>query len=135
MITEVVGEKRINLAYLIWEKEVAIVGMFSDNVQYWIKEPLKVMLTNEEKWLSEGVFMDRELNVSIGRKVITLLNVHDNIVKINKLAGITEMVHSLVELNNNGNLENGRLSNMLLRYHVTGSEEFTHFEPISLQYK
>ena len=54
-ITDVVGEKRrIDLAYLIQNldssKEVANVSMFSDNIQYQIKEPLKVMLiTNEEK--------------------------------------------------------------------------------------
>ena len=58
-ITVAVGEKRIDLASLIRGKEVAVVRMFSDNVQYQIKEPLKVMLlTNEEKWLLEGVFTE-----------------------------------------------------------------------------
>ena len=52
-------------------KEVAVVSMFSDNIQYQIKEPLKVMLImNEEKQLPEGVCMGRELNASMGRKVI-----------------------------------------------------------------
>ena len=75
-ITDVMGKKRIDLAYLIWNldssKEVAIVSMFSDNVQYQIREPLKVQLiTNKENQLPEGVFMDRELNASVGRKLIT----------------------------------------------------------------
>ena len=45
-----------------------------------------------------------------------------------------EMVISLDELNNTGNLENGRLGHVLLRY-VTGSEAFTSFEPVAPQYK
>ena len=48
MIADIVGEKRISLAYLIQNldsnKVVAIVSMFSDNVQYQIREPLKVLL-------------------------------------------------------------------------------------------
>ena len=63
IITDIMGKKRIDLAYLIQNldtsKEVTVVSMVSNNVQYWIKEPLKVMLlTNEEKWLPKGVFMD-----------------------------------------------------------------------------
>ena len=72
MITDVVGEKRIDLDYLIQGKEVAGVTMFSDNIQYWIREPLKVLLImNEEKTLPKGTFMGRELNESIRRKLIT----------------------------------------------------------------
>ena len=37
MITDIVREKRIDLAYLMQGKEVAIISMFSDNVQYQIK--------------------------------------------------------------------------------------------------
>ena len=73
--------------------------------------------------------------MSVGRKVIMLLNVHDNIVKMDKLAGIMEMVLSLYEFDNTDNLENGRLSNVLLRCHVTGSDEFTCSEPVTPQYK
>ena len=134
-ITDIVGEKRISLAYLIQGKEVAVVSMFIDSVQYWIKEPLKVMLMNEEKRLLDGMCTDRELNASVGRKVIMLLDVHDDIVKMDKLVDVMEMVLSLDELDNTDNLENGRLSNMLLRLHVTGSDEFTCFEPVTPQYK
>ena len=52
-----------------------------------------------------------------------------------KLACVTDMVLSLDELDNTGNLENRRLSNVLLRYHVTGSEEFTSFESVAPQHK
>ena len=80
---------------------------------------------NEKKQLPEGVFMDRELNTSIGRKLITIpLDANDIIVKTDKLACVTEVVLSLDELDNTDNLEDGRVSNVLLRYHVTGSEEF-----------
>ena len=47
-INNVVGEKRINLSYSIWNfdssKEVAVISMLSDNVQYEMKEPLKLKL-------------------------------------------------------------------------------------------
>ena len=109
--------------------------MFSDNVQYHIKKPLNVMLSNEEEQLLEGVFMDRKLNASIGRKVIVLLDVHDNIIKMNKLAGIKEIGLSLDELDNTDNLEDRNLSNILLSHHVTGSEEFKCLEPITPQDK
>ena len=100
--------------------------MFSDNVQCQIRKPLKVLLiTNEERQLLEGVLTDRKLNASIGSKLITtLLCANNNIIKTNKLACFMKVVLSLDELNNTDNLEDGRLSNFLLRYHVTGSEEF-----------
>ena len=50
MITDIVGEKRIDLTYPIRGQEVVVISMFSDNIQYQIKEPLKVLLiTNKEK--------------------------------------------------------------------------------------
>ena len=67
--------------------------MFS-NVQYQISEPLKVLLImSKERQLLEGVFTDRDLNASIGRKLITTpLDANNDIMKIDKLACITEMV-------------------------------------------
>ena len=42
-ITDIVGEKRIDIAYQIknWNsnKEVAVVSVFSDNIQYEFMEP------------------------------------------------------------------------------------------------
>ena len=120
-ITNVMGEKRINLAYPIQGKEVAIVSMFSNNIQYWKREPAKILLiTSKQKQLLEGVFTDRGLSASIGRKLITnLLDANDNIVKMDKSAHVMGVVISLDELDNTDNLEDRRLSNILLRYHVT----------------
>ena len=42
-INNVIGGKRIDLSYLIWNldsgREVAVIKMLSDNVQYEMKEP------------------------------------------------------------------------------------------------
>ena len=54
---------------------------------------------------------------------------------MDKLACVKDMVLSLDEFNNTDNLEERKLSNVLPRYHVTGSEEFTSFEPVAPQYK
>ena len=47
--TDVVGEKRIDLAYPVWGKEVAIISMFCDNIQYQIMESLNVLLIRMRK--------------------------------------------------------------------------------------
>ena len=94
------------------------------------------MITNEEGQLPEGVFTGRELNEFVGRKRITAsLDTKENVLKANKLAGIMEMVISLDELDNNDNLESGRLSSILRQYYVSDSEEFINFEPVTTQYK
>ena len=45
-ITDIVGEKRIDLSYPIQNfdlsKEVAVVGLFSDNIQYEFMKPWMV---------------------------------------------------------------------------------------------
>ena len=58
-----------------------------------------------------------------------------NVSKMNKLAGVTEMVISLNELSNSDDLEDGKPSKVLLRHYLTSSEVFTNFEPVSPQYK
>ena len=59
----------------------------------------------------------------------------DQVIKKNKLRGITEMVLNLDELDNSDNLEDGRPSNSLLTYHVTSNEDFMLFKPHTPQYK
>ena len=87
---------------------------------------------NKEKQLLEGVFLDKELNVSVGRKLITTpLDTNNNIINMGKLACDIKMVISLDELDNTDTLEDGRLSNLLLMCYVTGSEDFISFEPAS----
>ena len=132
------GEKRINLSCPIRNldssKEVVIVSIFSDNIQYRINEPLKVLLImNEEKHLLTGMFTSMQLNRFVRRKVITTpLDTNKNVFKTDELAGITEMALSLDELDNTDNLEDGRLSNVRLSYHMTGSDMSMHFEPIEI---
>ena len=61
--------------------------------------------------------------------------VDDQVTKMNKLKGITEITLNLDELNNSDNLKDGRPSNEFLTYHVTDNKGFTHFEPDTPQYK
>ena len=121
-IIDIVGEKKIDLAYLIRGKKVAIIIMFSNNVQYQIREPLKVLLIiNEEKELLKGTFTGRELNASVEMNLRTSpLVAKGNIIKTDKLAHVTGMVLSLDELNQTDNLEDRRLSNILLTHVVYG---------------
>ena len=61
--------------------------------------------------------------------------VDDQVIKKNKLKGITEITLNLDELDNSDNLKDGRPSNELLTYHVTDNKDFTCFEPDTPQYK
>ena len=110
--------------------------MFSDNVQYQVKKPLKLRLSNGEKMLPEGRFTAGELSAFIGRNLlIAPIYGSENIFKTSKLAGITEIVISLNKLNNSDNLEDGKPTNILLKHHMTSSKEFTNYEPVIPQYK
>ena len=131
-IIDIIGERRIDLTYPIRGKAVAVVSMFSDNVQYWLKESMKVLLkTGEEKKLSNGLYTDKEINALEKSKLVP----HDYVFKKNKLEHVTEMVISLNEFDHTDNLENGRPSNVLFKYDMTNSKEFISFEPTTPQYK
>ena len=107
-ITDIVGEKRIDLAFLIKGKELANVSMFNDNVQYQIRNSVKLLpKTGQKEELLKGVYTDRKLDLDVGLKLKSQLVSCDYIIKMNKLAGVTEMVISLDELNNTDNLEDG----------------------------
>ena len=54
---------------------------------------------------------------------------------MNKLAKFTDMIFNLDELDNANNLEDGRPSNTLFTYYVSGSEDFMRFEPKTPPYK
>ena len=86
--------------------------------------------------IPSGTYAGREL-LSIVEGIIELnqLVVDDQVIKRNKLKGITEMIINLDELDNSDNLKDGRPSNKLLTYHVTDDKDFTHFEPNIPQYK
>ena len=61
--------------------------------------------------------------------------IDNQVTKMNKLKGITEIIINLDELNNSVNLKDGRPSNELLTYYVTDDKDFTRFEPQNLKYK
>ena len=62
-INDVICEKRIDLSYPIrFNKEIAVVSMLSNNVQYWLQGSIEVLLkTGKKIVLNKGVYMDREL--------------------------------------------------------------------------
>ena len=136
----IIGEKRIDLSYPIHSfntrKEITVISMLSDNVQYWLKGPMKVPLkTGEIINLTKGMYTDRELNPLMGMEVKLKSGSDEDVLKMNKLKGITEMILNLNELDNSNNLEDGSPSNVLLTYHVTANESFMRFEPVTPQYK
>ena len=80
--------------------------------------------------------MDKELNSLIGMELKSqILDSHNDIQRTNKLVNGTKITISLNELNNSDNLEDGKPSNTLFTYFVTGPEYFMCFEPQSPQYK
>ena len=67
-INDIIGEARIDLFYPIKGKEIAVVSMFSDNVQYWLWGSVEVLLkTGKKIVLNKVVYTDKELNALILR--------------------------------------------------------------------
>ena len=141
-INNIKGEERIDLSYSIQNfdsgKEIAVIRMLSDNVQYQILKLCSVMnpISDTKKMIPSGTYAGREL-LSILEGIVELNQfvVDDQVTKMNKLKGITEITLNLDELNNSDNLEDGHPSNALLTYHMTDDKDFTHFEPDIPQYK
>ena len=130
MINDVKGEKRIDLSYSIHSnKEIAVVSLFSNNIQYKIPKLHSVMDSDSKKLIPSKTYAGRELlSILEGMVELNKFLVDDQVTKMNKLKGITEMIINLDELDNTVNLEDGRPSNSLLTYHVTSNEDFTSFE-------
>ena len=133
------GEKRIDLSYSIHSgKEITVIRMLSDNVQYEILKLRSVMdpISDTKKMIPKGAYAGREL-ISMLEGIIELnqFEADDQVTKMNKLNGITEITLNLDELNNSDNLKDGRPSNELLTSHVTDDKDFTHFEPQTPQYR
>ena len=137
-INDVKGEKTIDLSYPIHsKKEIAVVSMHSNNSQILLRRSIEVLLNMGKKIvLNKGVYTDKELNSLTGTELKSkMLNFRNDILRTNKLEGITKMIISLNELDNSDNLEDGRPSNVLFTYHVTSSECYMLFEPQTPQYK
>ena len=141
-INNIKGEKRIDLSYSIQNfdsgKEIAVIRMLSNNVKFEILKLRAVMVPISElkKMIPKGAYAGRE-SISMLERIIELnqFEVDDQVTKMNKLKGITEITLNLDELNNSDNLKDGRPSNSLLTYYVTSNEDFVHFEPQTPQYK
>ena len=136
MIKDVTGEKRINLPYPIKGKDIAVVSMFSNNVHYWLQGSIEVLLkTGKNIVLNKGVYTDRELNSLRTKLKSQMLDSCNDVLRTNKLEKVTKMAISLNELENSNNCEDGKPSNTLFTYYVTGPEYSTHFEPVTPLYK
>ena len=138
-INDIKGEKRIDLSYSIdSDKEIAVIIMLSDNIQYNILKLRSVMdpISDRKKMISTGTYASRQL-LSMLEGIIELnqFEVDDQVTKMNRLKGITEITLNLDDLDHSDNLKDGRPSNSLLTYYVTSNEDFTHFEPQNPQYK
>ena len=136
-INDIKDEKRIDLSYSIdSEKEIAVIIMPSDNIQYKVLKLCSVMDSDSKKLIPSGTYASRELlSMLEGMIELNKFLVDDQITKTNKLKGITEITLNLDELDNSNNLEDGRPSNSLLTYYMTSNEDFMHFEPQNPQYK
>ena len=135
-------KKRIDLSYSIQnfdsDKEIAVIKMLSNNVKYEILKLRSVIdpISDAKKLIPSGIYAGREL-ISMLEGIIELnqFEVDDQVTKMNKLKGITEITLNLDELNNSINLKDGRPSNELLTYHMTDDRDFMCFEPQTPQYK
>ena len=119
-------------------KEIAVIGMLSDNVKYEKLNPRAIMdpISNTKKMIPSGTYAGRELlSIVEGMVELNQFVVDDQIIKKNKLKGIMEMIINLEELNHSYNLKDERPSNTLFMYHVTDDKDFTHFEPQTTQYR
>ena len=148
-INNIKGEKRIDLSYSIQNfdsttgqgeasKEIAFIRMLSNNVKYEILKLRAVMdpISNTKKMIPSGTYASRKLlSMLEGMVEINEFLVDDQVTKMNKLKGITEITLNLDELNNSDNLKDGTPSNELLTYHVTDDKDFTCFEPQTPQYR
>ena len=117
-------------------KEITVIIMLSDNIQYKVRKLCSVMDSDRKKMISSGTYASREL-LSMLEGIIELnqFEVDDQVTKMNKLKGITEITLNLDELDNSDNLKDGRPSNELLTYHVTNDKDYTRFEPQTPQYR
>ena len=136
-INDFIGEKRIDLSYPIKGREIAVISMFSNNVQYWLQGTIEMLLKMGKKIvLNKAVYMDKELNALIGLELKSqMMDSHNDVLRTNKLEKVTKLSISLNELNNSDNLEDGQPSNTLFTNYVTGPEYSMHFKPVTPQYK
>ena len=118
-------------------QKLQLLAMLSNDVQYWLQGSIEVLLeTGKRVVLNKGLYTDKELNSLIGLELKSqMMDSRNDVLRTNKLENVMKMVINLKELDNSDNLEDGRPSNTLFTYHVTGPEYSMHFEPRIPQYK
>ena len=101
-INNIKGEKRIDLSYSIHsDKEIAVIRMLSDNVQYEILKLRAVMdpISDTKKMIPSGTYAGRQLlSIVEGMVELNQFETDDQVTKTNKLKGITEITLNLDEL-------------------------------------
>ena len=105
--------------------------MLSDNVQYHLLKLCLVMdpILDTKKTIPSGTYAGRQLlSIVEGMVELNQFEVDDQVTKMNKLKGITEITLNLNELNNSDNLKDGRPSHKLLTYHVTDDKDIYAFQ-------
>ena len=60
-IDDIIGEKMVDLDSLTRGKDVTVVSMFSDNIQYEFMEPWNMDAELSNKWIKAGNYTRREL--------------------------------------------------------------------------
>ena len=112
-INDIKGEKRIDLSYSIQNfdstkeplgarsTEVAVIRMLSNNVKYQILKLCSVMdpISGTKKMIPSRTYAGRELlSMLEGMVELSEFIVDDQVIKKNKLKGITGMILNLNEL-------------------------------------
>ena len=117
-INGIKSDKIIDLSYSIQNfdsgKEIAVIRMLSDNVKYKILKLRAVMdpTSDTKKMIPSGTYASGELlSMLEGMVELNQFLVDDQVTKMYKLKGITEMILNLNELDNSDNLKDGRPSN------------------------
>ena len=108
MINNIIGEKTIYLSYPIRNfdssKEVAVIIMLSDNVQYKIIKPRSVIDSTSpgnKKLILSRTYAGRELIYILeGMIELTQFENDERVIKKNKLRWFTEMIFNLNKLDN-----------------------------------
>ena len=101
-------------------EKIAVVSMHITNSQVLLHRSIEVLaITSKKIVLNKGVYTVKELNSLIGMELKSqMLDSRNDVLRTNKLEGITKMIISLNELDNSDNLEDGRPSNVLFTYYV-----------------
>ena len=131
------GERNINLDYPIKSldatREIALVEVFIDAVEYSITETIKPDKISKLV-IPAGIYKSRVLESFLANK-IDMKNLNPNVIRTNKLINITELNFHIDEIDNTKNLLDGRPSQILLTYQISEYKDILKIEPKNLQFK